>query len=164
MASKQIHLPEGIEDHGPLQRRFWAAQRVALIVFAALLIACLLGAFGRGGYLSRQETTSPLGAVDAPRITRWNASDKLRIAFAPSPEDRVVYVDGRFFQTFSIEGIDPPQKATVVRNGLTGYVFSSDPAKPTIVVFRLRAQLAGLRASTFGIDGQVTEHSLFVFP
>ena len=128
------------------------------------MIACLLGAFGRGGYLSRAVSTSPRGVVDAPRITRWNAPDDLRITFAPSTEDCLFYVDGRFFETFSIEGVDPPQKATIVRDGLTGYVFPSDPSKPTMIVFRLQVQSPGLRNMTTGINGQVAEHSLFVFP
>ena len=164
MNTKSSGLPEGVEDHGGLQKKIWAAQRIAWVVFSLVLIGCLLGAFGRDGYFARSMASSRAGVIDFPALTRWNAPDKLEVTFAPSNEDRVFLVDGRFFDVFSVEGIDPPQKATLVKDGLSGYVFPSDPAKPTRVTFRLQTQTPGLRTLAFGVDGHVAEHSLFVFP
>lgn len=164
MASSQFKLPEGVEDHRALQRKIWAAQRVAWVLFALILIGCLLGAFGSGGPLSRATSSSIAGVVEYPAATRWNAPDDLHVTFPPSTTDRVFFVDGRFFDAFSVEGIDPPQKATMVREGLTGYVFPTDRDKPTRVTFRLQTQMPGLRAISFGVDGDVAEHSIFVFP
>jgi len=164
MAETKLELPEGVADHGALQRKIWAAQRVAWVVFALILVGCLLGAFGRDGYLARSTSSSEAGVVDFPLLTRWNAPDKLMVTFAPSADDRIFYVDERFFDTFSVEGLDPPQKATLVKEGLTGYVFSSDPVKPTRVTFRLQTQTPGLQTQTFGIEGQIADHSIFVFP
>ena len=164
MASAHGNLPEGVEDHAAFQQKFWAAQRVAWIIFAMILAGCLFGAFGRGGYLSRTLLTSEAGAVDYPAITRWNAPDGLEVTFAPSAEDRLFFVDGRFFDTFSVEGIDPPQRATVAKGGLTGFVFPSDPEKPTRVTFRLQTRTPGLHTASFGVEGEVADHSFFVFP
>ena len=50
---KPVPLPEGVEDHGSFQRRFWFAQRCAWVVFALILSACLFGLLGRGGMFSR---------------------------------------------------------------------------------------------------------------
>ena len=160
----KLALPEGVADYGPLQRKFWAAQRLAWIAFGLILIACLLGAFGRGGYLSRSNETSSAGSVDFPVITRWNAPDDLVVSFAPSPADRTFFVDDKFYEVFSVENVDPPQKAIVVRNGMTGYVFPSDPARATRATFRLKTQSPGLRTTTFGVDGETGEHSIFIFP
>ena len=157
-------LPEGVEDYGPLQRKFWAAQRVAWIAFSLILIACLLGAFGRGGYLSRSIATSANGSTDFPVITRWNAPDDLVVSFAPSPADRTFFVDDRFYEVFSVETVDPPQKAVVVRDGMTGYVFPGDTARATRATFRLKTQSPSLRTMTFGVDGETGEHSIFIFP
>lgn len=164
MPAKPIRLPEGIDDHRPLQKKIWAAQRVAWALFALMLIACLFGAFGRGGYLSRAITQSAAGAIDFPLLTRWNAPENLEVTLEPSSNDRVFFVDGRFFESFSVEGIDPPQKATTIRNGLTGYVFASDAEHPVRIVFRLQTQSPGLRRMSLGIDGDVSEHISFVFP
>jgi len=164
MASAKAEFPEGVADHGAFQRKFWAAQRIAWIVFGLILVGCLFGAFGRGGYLSRSVTDTENGLVDFPAITRWNAPDDLEVTFAPSQSDRVFFVDARFFDTFSVEGVDPPQKATMVRDGLTGYVFASDPIKPTRITFRLQTQMPGLRTASFGAEGSVAEHKIFVFP
>ncbi|KWV57705.1 hypothetical protein AS026_30850 [Rhizobium altiplani] len=164
MPSGKTDLPEGVEDCGAFQRKFWVAQRVASVLFALILIGCLFGALGRGGYLSRTLVTSELGVLDFPALTRWNAPDDLVVTFSPSAEDRVFFVDGRFFEAFSVEGTDPPKKATLVKDGLTGYVFSSDPSKPTRVTFRLQTQMPGLRTAAFGIDGEVAERTTFVFP
>ncbi|MDM9646423.1 hypothetical protein [Rhizobium sp. S163] len=164
MASARTRLPEGVEDHGAFQRRFWTAQRVAWIVFTLILAGCLFGAFGGGGYLSRTVVIAETGAVDYPVITRWNAPDTLGVTFAPSTEDRVFFVDGRFFNIFSVEGIDPPQKAILAKDGLAGYVFASDPTNPTHITFRLQTQAPGLHSASFGVDGEVAEPKLFIFP
>lgn len=163
-STSKPELPEGVEDYGPLQRKFWAAQRVAWIVFALILLACLAGGFGRGGYLSRATDASTAGVIDYPAITRWNAPDDLVVSFAPSPDDRILLVDSRFFDVFSVENVDPPQKAVVVRDGMTGYVFPADPANAMRATFRLKTQAPGLRSTRFGVDGDVREHSIFIFP
>lgn len=82
MPAKPIRLPEGIDDHRPLQKKIWAAQRVAWVLFALMLIACLFGAFGRGGYLSRAITQSAAGAIDFPLLTRWNAPENLEVTLS----------------------------------------------------------------------------------
>lgn len=37
-----------------------------------------------------------------------------------------------FLQGFSVQGIDPPQKATFARDGRIGYVFPADPPEPSV--------------------------------
>ncbi|ARM90635.1 protein-L-isoaspartate O-methyltransferase protein (plasmid) [Rhizobium sp. CIAT894] len=157
-------LPEGVLDHTEFQRRFWAIQRIAWIIFTLLLVACLLGLLGRGGPFSRQTIAFPGGAVDFPVLSRWNAPETMTVNFAPSSEDRVFTIDAAFLQSFSIEGVDPPEKATLVRQGRIGYVFPSDPAGPTQIVFRLQTQLPGPCRSTIGIGAQTRAHSTFIFP
>ncbi|EJC84031.1 protein-L-isoaspartate and D-aspartate O-methyltransferase [Rhizobium leguminosarum bv. trifolii WSM2297] len=157
-------LPEGVLDHDGFQRKFWAVQRLSWIMFTLLLATCLLGLLGRGGPFSRQTVLFPEGAVDFPLISRWNAPENLTVNFAPSPEDRVFTIDAAFLQTFSVQGIDPPQKATFAREGRIGYVFHSDPARATQIVFRLQTQLPGLCRTTIGIGGETRAQSTFIFP
>ena len=125
--SKAVPLPDGVEDHGRLQRRFWIVQRCAWVVFAVVLIACLLGLLGRGGLFSRSVVQMAQGSLDLPVISRWNAPDELTVTFYATDQDRAVIVDPRFLEAFSVEGIDPPQKTTFARDGHIGHVFAADP-------------------------------------
>lgn len=163
--SEALDLPEGIEDHRAHQRRMWMAQRVAWLFFVLLLSGCLLGLFGRGGLFSRKEVALEGGTLDLPAISRWNAPDELRVTLAPSPEgERVLFMDPRFFETFSIEEIAPPQKRVATRGARTGYVFSTDAATPVRIVLRLRTQAFGTRAYRIGIGEEDLSHSTFIFP
>ncbi|MEI1250703.1 protein-L-isoaspartate(D-aspartate) O-methyltransferase [Rhizobium aouanii] len=157
-------LPEGVLDHSEFQQRFWAVQRMSWIVFTLLLVVCLLGLLGRGGPFSRQKLLLPEGSVDFPVISRWNAPEDMTVTFAPSSEDRVFTIDASFLQSFSVQGIDPPQKATFAHDGRIGYVFPADPAGPTQIVFRLQTQLPGPRRALIGIGGETRTQSTFIFP
>jgi protein-L-isoaspartate(D-aspartate) O-methyltransferase len=159
-----MSLPEGVEDHRGFQRRFWIIQRCAWVVFALILVACLVGLLGRGGPFSRNVVQLAEGSLDLPGISRWNAPDELKATFSASPQDRIVIVDPAFLQAFSIEGIDPPQKSTLARDGRIGYVFPGDPTTSTKVVFRLHSQQPGLRSYTVGIGADLSEQSTFIFP
>lgn len=157
-------LPEGVEDRGSFQRRFWIAQRVAWIAFGLILGACLLGLLGRGGVFSRKTVEFSGGHIELPAISRWNAPDEMRVSFSASGGDRMVFVDARFFETFSIDGADPPQKGTTRKGGLIGYIFGADPSASATVVFRLQTQEPGRRRFLIGIDDDVTEQSTLVLP
>ncbi|GAA3095212.1 hypothetical protein GCM10010520_46220 [Rhizobium viscosum] len=164
MPKTGISLPEGIEDHTDFQQRFWRAQRWAWIGFAAILIAALFGALGRSGPLSRQELKLAGGSLALPIITRWNAPDELRVFFPPSSSDRRLVLDPDFLTIFSIEGIDPPQKAIGYESGRISYVFPVDAAATSQVILRLHTQKPGLHSFRIGIDQDVIERSVLVLP
>ena len=103
-------------------------------------------------------------SVEFPIISRLNAPDDMTVNFTASSEDRVFTVDAAFLQTFSVQGIDPPQKATFAREGRIGYVFPADRTGPTQIVFRLQTKLAGARRATIGLGEEVRTQSTFIFP
>lgn len=166
MREKQkLHaLPEGVFDHAAFQRKFWVVQRASWIGFALVLLACLLGLLGRGGPFSRQELFLPDGSVSFPVISRWNAPEDMVVTFAPSSADRIFTIDAEFLRTFAVKGVDPPQKATFVRDGRIGYIFPADPAAPTLVVFRLQTQLIGPHHATVGIGNETRTQPTFILP
>ncbi|RWX22784.1 hypothetical protein [Rhizobium leguminosarum] len=88
----------------------------------------------------------------------------MRVTLAPSPGDQTLFVDARFLEVFSIEGVDPPQKATVQRNGRIGYVFAADPSAPAKIVFRLHTEQVGLRSYFAGIGNDVSERTSLILP
>ena len=157
-------LPEGVEDHGDFQRIAWAVQRVSWIIFALILIAALLGLFGGDGYLSRSEVRFKQGTVNYPLISRWNASDELQVNFNPSSNDGELVLDSNFLRAFSIENIDPPQKAVASDNGSAVYVFSADPKASKQVIIHLKSEMPWMNAMTIGIGSEPHQISTFVFP
>ncbi len=104
------------------------------------------------------------GSLELPAISRWNAPDEMRVAFGPAQGDQTLFVDPRFLEAFSIEGVDPPQKATVQTSGRIGYVFASDPTAPTKIVFRLHTEQVGPRSYLAGIGDDVSERTTFILP
>jgi protein-L-isoaspartate(D-aspartate) O-methyltransferase len=162
--TKTSELPEGVQDHGAFQRRFWIAQRGAWVAFTLILLACLLGLLGRNGVFSAQTVASSGGEIEIPSISRWNAPDEMRVTLVSGTADQTVFVDARFLEAFSVEGIDPPQKDILRKDGRIGYVFGSDPSATSKIVFRLQTQQPGLRSFLVGIGDDVDEHSTFVLP
>ncbi|MBW9055689.1 hypothetical protein [Rhizobium mesosinicum] len=164
MPKTSSSLPEGIEDHTRFQQRFWFAQRWAWIGFAAILVAALFGALGRGGPLSQRESKLAGGSLELPIITRWNAPDELRVFFLPSSSDRRLVVDPDFLTIFSIESIAPPEKATDYENGRIGYAFPADATAASQVILRLQTQKPGLYSFRIGIGQNVVERSVIILP
>ncbi|MEZ2224044.1 hypothetical protein [Rhizobium sp. RCC_161_2] len=104
------------------------------------------------------------GSIEYPAISRWDAPDELKVGFSPSTSDKTLILDSRFLEIFSIENVDPPQKAISAKGGRIGYVFASDPSRPTQVILRLQGQSPGFHKFLLGIDGDVAEYSNFIFP
>ncbi len=161
---RKLALPEGVEDHRAFQMTFWAVQRAAWVVFSLILLACLLGLLGRGGMFSTTRVVSSGGTIEMPAVSRWNAPDEMRVLLPASDRDQTVFVDPRFLEAFSIDGVDPPQIGTIRKDGRIGYVFRSDPSAPAKIVFRLQTQQPGLRSFLLGIEDDVAERSTFILP
>ncbi|PKA42646.1 hypothetical protein CWR43_16175 [Rhizobium sullae] len=158
------HLPDGIRDHRAFQRRVWIVQRAAWFVFGIVLISCLFGALGKGGYLSRALMETPQGTVDYPAISRWNAPDEIHIRFGPGDADRVFIADAAFLKGFFVEGIDPPPKAVTPKAGLIHYQFPGNPGLPVDVRFRLHTQSPGFHRIHLGIGDHVSALLVLILP
>jgi protein-L-isoaspartate(D-aspartate) O-methyltransferase len=164
MKHQKPSLPEGVVDYSSFQQAFWLVQRIAWIIFGLILIACLFGAFGRGGYLAEERLDLVQGSIEFPSISRWNAPEDLKITFKPSAQENRFVVDSRFFDAFTVEGIDPPVARTVTEAGQIAYIFSADAQNPSQVVFRLQAQQPGLQHYLLGIGGETATRTTFIFP
>ena len=71
------------------QRRAWATERLAWAALAALVAAGLLGAFGRGGWLSDARATTEDGALSVryQRVQRLLAQSTIEVAALSPPAD-----------------------------------------------------------------------------
>jgi uncharacterized SAM-binding protein YcdF (DUF218 family) len=86
----QVGRIEVEEDLGFL-RREWRWQRIAWIVFALIILAALVGAFGRGPFSKGRVGETARFAVEYQRVLRHGAQDELIVHIGPDlPTDTLI--------------------------------------------------------------------------
>jgi hypothetical protein len=148
-----------IEQDMDLQRRDWKFQHAGRFVMLLLVIAALLGAFGRG-WLAKAEvggSGEPL-RMEYDRIARHRAYSSLKLSLAPhvAPDGRArLWLKRDYLEGVSIEDISPePENVEVDRDGLIYEFVVADPAQPSHVVFHIKPDEIGLRSGAVGLAGQ----------
>lgn len=175
MAGKPVEIDKGrtepVEDSVPkvdqavavgedlaFQRKWWRFEQVTWIVFSLILLADVLGAFGRG-WLAHSERHTPDGGMRLKyeRIERVSTPSVMTILFSPGVirENAVrLFVSNSIVQTLGAQRISPqPEHSEVGNNGIT-YVFpangngisvqiSLEPSSPGVHRFRMGVPDAG---------------------
>lgn len=142
-----------IEEHRRFQESFWRAERVSWVIFGLMLIAAILGTTGSGGQLERQVATFADGSVDAPRFSRWEASDTLQASLAGSGTERRLILSPEFFTTFQVEDIDPPPIAAEGSADGLAYRFRAATEQALVLTLHLRAQKPGIVSYRASVNG-----------
>ena len=100
------------------QDRFWTVERFAWAAFIVVIVLALLGFTGAGGPFSHARKSLSAGEVTYPRVSRWQASDIMKVAFAPGGTDRRLSLSPEFSAAFRIESIQPrPQSSKLGDQG-----------------------------------------------
>lgn len=150
------------------QSRWWRFERIAWIVLIAIVIADVLGCFGRGPLANAQTRASDRTMdVKYERIERYSTPSILTIQFGPS-----AIHDGKIQLWASEALIKPlgnqrviPQPSESVLDG-TGilYTFASTP-KPNSVQFALQPSSPGIQDLTLHVPGSEPLHlRIYVMP
>jgi hypothetical protein len=148
-----------IDQDMDLQRKDWKFQHTGRFVMLLLIIAALLGAFGRG-WLAKAE----IGAREEPlrmeysRIARHRSSDILKFYLAPhvaqSGKARL-WLKRDYLEGLNIEDICPePETVEADKDGWIYEFVIAEPAQPTEVVFHIKPDAIGLRSGAVGLMGQ----------
>lgn len=140
-----------IEDHSAFQFVFWRAQRIAWIIFLLILLA---GVTGAGGPLSRASAEMAGGAVDHPRVSRWNAADEFHIRLAPGGKEREVRLSTAFAEHFQLEDIQPAPVRSIAAPEGDRLFFQAEPGGEASVVLHVRAQKPGVADYAVGLNGE----------
>ncbi len=77
-----------VADDPSFQAAMWRVQRVAWLLFAAILVAAALGFTGAGGPFARDRLATAHGVIDHPRVLRWNTADRIEITAIGRFQDR----------------------------------------------------------------------------
>ena len=141
------------------QRRWWRFTRALWLFFAAVIVADLVGVFGRGP-IANATARSPDGAMTVryERIERYGAPSVLRIEFAPNAihDGKVeLWVGETLIKSLGAQRVIPqPAQSRVGAGGVT-YLFPASDV-PASVTFALEPTVPGildmpLRASASGL-------------
>lgn len=163
-ATRARHALDEFGEDLNFQRRFWATERAAWILFTLLLVAALAGAAGGGGVLAHEKVNTAYGSIEYPRISRWQAADDLIVTVERSRERSVsVELDSRFAENFEIVSIQPePRSAAATPLGVH-YLF--DVVGGGEIVFQLRAtRPAILPEGAVRVDGAETPVRPVILP
>ncbi len=155
-----------LHEHRRFQERFWTVERIAWCVFALIIAAGLLGAFGSGGPLATKVTVIDRAIVEHPRIGRWEGTDKMIVRFTPDPSapTRSLFLSNSFAEVFQVEDIQPLPARTVIEASGQRLFFENPGHDGGLVTLHLRAQSAGSASFSVGIDGELASLSSFIFP
>ncbi len=135
------------------QRRWWRFTRVVWIFFTAVVIADLLGCFGRGPLANARARTND-GSMDVKyeRIERFSTPSILRIRFGPNAihDGKIqLWVSESLIHSLGNQRVIPqPFTSTVGQNGVlytflatnvpADVAFSLEPAAPGIYHLQMR--------------------------
>ncbi len=155
-----------LNEHRRFQERFWTIERLAWCVFALIIVAGLLGAFGSGGPLATKVTVIDRAIVEHPRIGRWEGTDEMIVRFKsdPAAQTRSLFLSNTFTEVFQVEDIQPLPARTVIEASGQRLFFDNPGHDGGMVTLHLRAQSAGSASFSVGVDGELASLSSFIFP
>jgi len=151
------------------QRRAWAAERFALLALGLLVAAGLLGALGRGGWLSETETQTADGSLRLryQRVQRLLTSSSVEVSALARPADGVVELRlGReLLEGWQIRTVLPPPAASRGEAGTLVLRFPAGDAPAPVAILEVEPERAGLRTITVGAgDGPPARLRVLVWP
>ncbi|MSU90281.1 hypothetical protein GE300_11730 [Rhodobacteraceae bacterium 2CG4] len=153
-----------IDEDRQFQERFWKAERIAWICFAAILLAALAGMTGGGGPLAHGSAEQADTQVIYPRISRWRADETLTLVLGPGDGLRQILMPKKFLDVFELESIQPEPLGAVAEPEGLRLSFAATGAG-AMVRLGIRARKAGFVRYAITIDDESPVRlATFVFP
>ena len=147
----------GLYEDPRFFQREWRAQRVGWGVLAVLVVAALLGVFGRGPLAHAGAGEGPL-SMKFDRFLRHGAPSDLEIEVAAGSADaegRVrLWFDRRYLEKVRVEKVIPEPEWMEAAAERVTYVFrASSPKDPIHVVLELNPDRIGLQRGRAAVMG-----------
>ena len=176
-----VQLEEPVQDSVPkvdntiavgedleFQRRWWKFERSIWALFLLILIADVLGVFGRG-YLSKAEITTPDHTmhVKYERSQRANTPSIMTIELGPNSIRNgavQLFASESLIKELGNQRISPQPANSVLTHGGVVYTFPVESA-PVIVEFAMQPSFPGLHQFSLQVPGSAMVHArVFVVP
>jgi len=148
------------------QRRWWIFERSVWVVFSLIVIADLLGCFGRG-YFSHAEIKGPVCDIQYERIERFSTPSILTIHFGPEAvhDGRIkLWASGSLVKPLGNQRVIPQPSSSVLENGGVLYTFDAS-SHPSSVEFALEPATFGAFPLTLQVPGtDPVQLKIYVMP
>jgi hypothetical protein len=150
------------------QRRWWRFERIIWSLFILVIIADLLGLFGRG-YLAKAQrsTTDQAIQLTYERVERANAPSIMSINFGPSAiRDGQIhfFVSESVVKELGARRVVPEPASSTLGNGGVTYVFPATALSATVEI-ELSPTRPGIRNFTTGVvGGEMVNATVTVLP
>jgi len=155
MAPKQARELQ-IEEDAQFQEREWKVERAGWLVMGLVILATLLGLFGRGP-LSQAMASGPQGfQVNYERFARNQSPLELRVRLplqAFSEGEARLWIERQYLELFEIEDIVPEPDSVEFGPERVIYIFRvAETGGPLAVRLDLRPRNSGLAQGRLGWD------------
>jgi hypothetical protein len=164
----KVNNEVAVGDDLEFQYRWWKFEHAVWVVFVLIVIADLLGCFGRG-WLAKAEYKSPDGLMDIhyERVERFSTPSILTINFAPSAvhdEEIHLWASDSLVKPLGNQRVVPsPQKSALSNSGIS-YTFPASNI-PSSVEFALQPASPGIIPVSFQVaDGKPVTLKIYVMP
>jgi len=150
------------------QRKWWKFERVIWFFFLIILIADLLGLFGRG-WLSkaRQSDSGQTLTLEYERIARASTPSNMTFHFGPNSIHSghiELYVSDSIVKSLGAQRVSPQPAASTLGNGGITYTFDATEL-PATAQIQLEPSFPGLHHFRVQVTGgQPIDASVFVVP
>ena len=164
----RIHDEIAVGENINFQRRWWRFEKIIWPILLLIVIADMLGVFGRG-WLAKAHAATPDHAltVDYERVARASTPSIMTFKFGPAAihNNRIVlFVSDSIVKPLGAQRISPePALSIIGKDGIT-YVFASSDS-PAGAQVELQPSLPGphkFRVQVLG--GDAINGSIFVMP
>lgn len=152
-----------------LERREWRAERLGWMLFALVIVAAILGLFGRGLRTSVARE-SPDGAltVEYDRFGRRGLQNDVTVETASAGGDEVgLLVSERFLEEMRVEGVLPEPESTSVQGDDILYRFGvTEPGRPLKLRLSVTPETPWTHSGTLRLEGSEERVSIsqFIYP
>lgn len=164
----KIHNELAVGSDLEFQRRWWRWENGIWILFAAIVVADLLGCFGRGPLANAHARTNDgTMNISYERIERFSTPSLLKIKFGPNASrDGAVklWVSDSLVKELGNQRIIPqPDASTLDGHGIL-YTFRSTP-HPDTIQFALQPTSAGIHPLTLRVqNAEEFDTKIYVVP
>ena len=139
------------------QERWWKFERVVWLFFVLILVADVLGVFGRGWFAKAKLNVSESGiAVDYERVARASTPSIMRIHVLPGAVQNdtfQLYVSETLVKELGTQRVVPQPERSVIGDGGITYTFPASNADSEIQ-FALEPSFPGVHTFTLQVPGK----------
>jgi hypothetical protein len=158
-----------VEEDLQFLKREWRFQRIGWVGMALVLLAGVLGAFGRGALSHARAGDSRIFGAEYSRVIRHGATDELTIFVGPGLQaDSAIHIaiSRAYLAEFAIEDVQPEPTTQHQSGDYTVYEFlRADPRMPLRVNIQMRPNNYGAVSARLQLVGSNTlEVRQFIMP